>query len=175
MAPPRKDRRGGRHYLGGAAGIALRQRVYRTREYLEVDEIEGYDVLRRRVFFDDVLLITYHRFLGWGYVVAIGVAAVLLTVLAYAIGTDDRRAGLIFFALVALPFGILTVLRLALRVDAVTVFGRRSKAQIHFQFRKARAREVYLQLCRATREQQPQPSRTLSPPAAPPPEPAASA
>lgn len=156
-----KDRRGGRHYLGKASGVALRQRVYRTREYLEIDEIDGYDVVRRRVFFDDVVLVTYHRFFGWPYLVAIGLMLALFTMASLAAGVGNASAGLIAFAVSGLPFLVLLVLRLIMKVDAVTVFGKRSKAQIHFPFRKARAREVYLQLCRAVREQQDRLAREL--------------
>jgi hypothetical protein len=162
MAGGGKERRGGRHYLGKASGIALRQRVYRAREYLEVDEIDGYDVVRKRVFFDDVVLVTYHRFLGWPYLAGIGVVLALFVLISLGIGVSDARAGLITFALGALPFLVLLLLRLILKVDAVTVFGKRSKAQVHFPFRKARAREVYVQLCRAVREQQERLAREFS-------------
>ena len=161
MAKAASERRAGRHYLGKASGVALRQRVYRTREYLEVDEIDGYDVVRKRVFFDDVLLVTYHRFLGWSYVVGVSILLALFTLISVAIGASDRRTGLIVFAVSALPFLVLLLLRLILRVDAVTVFGKRSKAQVQFAFRKARAREVYVQLCRAVREQQERLARGL--------------
>ncbi len=161
MAKGASERRGGRHYLGKASGVALRQRVYRTREYLEVDEIDGYDVVRKRVFFDDVLLVTYHRFLGWPYLVGVLVLLALFTLISLAIAVSDRRGGLIVFAVTALPFLVLLLLRLVLKVVAVTVFGKRSKAQVQFAFKKARAREVYVQLCRAVREQQERLAREL--------------
>jgi hypothetical protein len=154
MAATGKELRRGRHYLGKASAVALRQRVYRTRECLEVDEIDGYDVVRKRVFFDEVLLVTYHRFLGLPFVVAMSVFSVLFGLTALAIGVRDVAAGLWFALFLMAPFLIALVLRLALKVDAVTVYGKRSKAQVHFPFRKARAREVYVQICRAVREHQ---------------------
>ena len=157
-----KERRGGRHYLGAASGIALRQRVYRTRDYLEVDEIDGYDVVRKRVFFDDVLLVTYHRFMGWSFLVAMGTLAAIFTLIAVATGSGSRDAGLAIFAISALPFLVLFAGRLILKVDAVTVYGKRSRAQIHFPVRKGRAREVYVQLCRAAREHQDRLTRELA-------------
>jgi hypothetical protein len=39
-------------------------------------------------------------------------------------------------------------------VDAVTVYGKRTKAQILFWFRKQQARQVYQQICRLAREHQ---------------------
>jgi hypothetical protein len=69
------------------------------------------------------------------------------------------------------------VVRLALKVDAVTVHGRRTKAQIHFALRKGRARTVFNQVCRAVKETQDRIARDLAPrpvrPAAGPPPPVA--
>jgi hypothetical protein len=166
MAGAAKERRGGRHYLGKASGVALRQRVYRTREYLEIDEIDGYDVVRRRVFFDDVLLVTYHRFLGWPFVAMLGAMSAIFALITLAIAWENRRGdlsfALVFGAVSVLPFLVPLLLRLILMVDAVTVYGRRSRAQVHFPFRKARAREVYTQICRAVREQQERLARELA-------------
>lgn len=162
MAATGRERRGGRHYLGKASAVALRQRVYRTRECLEVDEIDGYDVVRKRVFFDEVLLVTYHRFLGLPFLIAMGAFSVLFGLLSLAIAVRDLSAGLWFALLLAAPFLVAFVLRLMLKVDAVTIYGKRSKAQVHFPFRKARAREVYLQVCRAVREHQERVQRELA-------------
>jgi hypothetical protein len=85
----------------------------------------------------------------------------LFTMASLAAGVGNASAGLIAFAVSGLPFLVLLVLRLIMKVDAVTVFGKRSKAKIHYPFRKARAREVYLQLCRAVREQQDRLAREL--------------
>jgi hypothetical protein len=52
------------------------------------------------------------------------------------------------------PFTIGFVLHLALGVDYVTVFGKRSLAQMAFSLRKARAREVFLLLCERVQEAQ---------------------
>ena len=53
-----------------------------------------------------------------------------------------------------LPFVILIALRFVLRVDVVTVYGVRTKAEMQFWFRKARARQAYQQVCRLARERQ---------------------
>jgi hypothetical protein len=173
--PSAKDRRSGRHYLGKASAVALRQRVYRTRECLEVDEIDGYDVVRKRVFFDEVLLVTYHRFLGLPFLLAMGVFIALFGLISAFMAVSDRRAGLVFALFLVGPFLLAFVLRMVLKVDAVTVYGKRSKAQVHFPFRKARAREVYVQICRAVREHQQRATRVLqrAQPAAPAPPPPA--
>jgi len=159
-------RKTARTHLGNASGVALRQRVYRTREALEVDEIDGYDVARRRVFFDDVLLVTYHQFLGWAFLTATGVLALLFGAISAATAMSDRRAGLVMFLISALPFLLAFGLRLLLKMDAITVYGRRSKAQIHYFLRKGRAREVYAQIGRAVRQSQERLARELHVPRA---------
>ena len=39
------------------------------------------------------------------------------------------------------------MIRLALKVDVVTIFGRRSKAAMRYPFRKAYARRIYDETC----------------------------
>jgi len=155
MAWQGRERRGPRRtYLGAASGFETRQRVYATRDCLEIDEIEQYDVTRRRVFYDDVLLVTYHRFRGWVFLLLTGLAALAAAALSVEIARTEARAGLVLFALFGLPFLLAFVLRATLGVDAVTVYGRRSKARLHFPFRKGRAREVLMQICRSVRQAQ---------------------
>jgi hypothetical protein len=164
MARPGSDRRQAkRHYLGKASAFGHTVRMFQTRDAIEVDEVEGYEVTRRRVFYDDVLLVTYHQFVGWGFVVAAGVLTLLFGAMALAIGSSEWRVGLIVFALTGLPFLIALVLRLVLKVDAVTVYGRRTKAQIHFALRKGRARTVFNQVCRAVKETQDRIARDIAP------------
>jgi hypothetical protein len=176
MANPAGERRQAkRHYLGRASVYGQTVRMFQTRDAIEVDEVEGYDVVRRRVFYDDVLLVTYHQFVGWGFVVAAGVLALIFGASSVAIGFGDWRMGLGVFAVTGLPFLIAMVARLVMKVDAVTVYGRRTKAQIHFPLRKGRARTVFNQVCRAVKETQDRIARDLAPrpvrtaPASPPP------
>jgi len=42
-------------------GLLSNTRVYRTADALEIDRVEGYDVTRRSVLFDEVLLVTITR------------------------------------------------------------------------------------------------------------------
>ena len=46
--------------------------------FLEIDEVDGYDVTRKRVFYDDVVLVTRHRIVPWAPIVLCS----LLTLLA---------------------------------------------------------------------------------------------
>jgi hypothetical protein len=162
MATPQVERRhAARHYVGKATGLALRQRVYQTREAIEIDEVEGYDVTRRRVFYDDVLLVTHHQFVGRGFVIAASLLTLAFAALAWVVAQQDRTAGLFVGALSSLPFASALLLRVVLKVDAITVCGRRTKAQVHFWFRKRRARELFARICRAVKERQDKLARDL--------------
>jgi len=45
------------------------------------------------------------------------------------------------------PFLLWFLLHLFLGIDCVTVFGKRTQAQMHFVLRKRRARSIFAQLC----------------------------
>jgi hypothetical protein len=143
-----------RFLIGKHSGISSRQRIYRTPDAIEIEEVEGYDVTRKRVFFDDVLFVTYHRFLGWPFLLGMGVLTAFFGLITVAASLGNPRVGLVLFVLWVLPFLALFVLRLILRVDAVTVYGKRTKAQMHFWFRKQRARQLYQEICRQVRQRQ---------------------
>jgi len=162
--------------IGKCSGMSSRQRIYRTADAIEIEEVEGYDVSRKRVFFDDVLLVTYHRFVGWAFLLGMGVLTSFFGLITLAAAVSDLRAGLVLFFISVFPFLVLFVLRLILRVDAVTVYGKRTKAQTHFWFRKQKARQLYQQICRLVRENQERRVRQATtaaprPPAPPPPDP----
>jgi hypothetical protein len=139
MTPPK------RKLLGRNAGVMLRETVYETADAIESESHEGYEVTRKRVLFEEVLLVTIHRETGLPYVIAMGVAAILFGGIAF-FGRKEPALG-ITFGILALPFFIGCVIRLALKLDYVSVFGRRSKAVMRFSFRKRRAREVYGRIC----------------------------
>lgn len=156
--------------LGKVSGLSSRQRVFRTPDAIEVEETEGYDLTRRRVWFDEVLLVTYHREMGWAFVVAMLAFSGIFGFPGLILLIADRSLGVaVYFALVVLPFVIALVLRLALRLDVVTVYGRRTKARVHFWFGKAKARQVYQQVTRLARERQPRPRAPVSVRPPPPP------
>ncbi len=155
MAGPGSERRRPkRRLLGKASGFEMRQRVYATREALEIDEIEDYDITRKRVFYDDVLLVTHHRFHGTAYLIVSGIAAAGATALVLSVARVETGLAVGFLLLAALPLWLVFLLRATLGVDAVTVFGRRSKARLHFPFRKRRAAEVFAQICRSVTQAQ---------------------
>ena len=142
--------------------------AYLGDDAVEVDQSVNYEVVRRRVFFDDVQLVTMHRERGLWFLLLTGAWGLLWTTVAIfivAIDTNTWPAALIFLA-VGAPAVIAFLLRLAMGRDVVTVFGRRSKASLKFGvFRHARAREAYGQICATVRRAQSRAARVEVTPA----------
>ena len=67
-----------------------------------------------------------------------------------------------------MPFVAAFVLRLALKIDVITVFGKRTMACMKFSLRKARAREIYRDLTRKIRACQEKAAAAMPKPAPPP-------
>lgn len=159
-----------RTYLGKASSVAARYRVYLTTDGFDVDSREQYDIIQRRVLFDDVQLVTLHREPGVFSLAATGVltlifATIVITILVYNI--DSWVVALIVGAL-GLPFMIAFILRLVFGYEVITIFGRRSKAVLHFGLKKQRARQTYGKICAAVLEAQRRVSATVPESPAPP-------
>lgn len=132
-----------RRFLGSAGTWTHRVRVYLADDAVEVDEIEGYEGTRSRVLFDEVLLLTLdRRRRAVTLVVCFGVGLSLY--LPVAIKPEGIL--LAIMSVYAAPFLIVGLLHVAFGTDCITVFGRRSTAQMRFSFRKARARRVFAEL-----------------------------
>jgi len=160
---------GWRRLLGRNATIASRQAVYEIEDGIEVDSTEQYELSRRRVLFEDVVLITYHREIGWPHMLANGfVLLVVLVVVGSIVGSNGPASAAIITALFGLPSLVLIIIRLILKLDVVTVFGRRSKARIRFAYQKREGRQVYARLCSRTREVQDRIAGVAPSPEAPP-------
>ena len=131
--------------------------VFLTADGIEVDSTLNYEIVRRKVFFDDVSLVTLHHERGIAYLVVNGLFAAFflgLSILIVAIDTDAWPAALPFFA-AGMAFLVAFLIRVSMGRDVVTVMGRRSKAVLRFgSFRKERARMVYGQICSAVRRGQ---------------------
>jgi hypothetical protein len=160
--------------LGRRTFFSHREYVYQAQDCFELDEIQNYEVTRKRVFFDDVLLVTLHRFIPWLSVVAALLLFVFLGLFSLAVGQAGRVGGIIMFALTALPALVYAVLVIVFRGSAVTIHGRRTRARMDFGLRSSRARNVYRLACRLVRDAEWEPTnRPLRAPAgveAPPPE-----
>lgn len=145
-----------RERIGKATSLVTRDLVYLTDEGFEVESHEGYEIVERRVLFGDVQLVTYHRRLGALYLSVTGVVALLFLgiALVVAASSSDGWITALPIAMFGVPALIAFLLRLAFRVDIITIFGRRSKARIHFRLRKRKARETYGRICAAVRHAQ---------------------
>lgn len=142
-----------RERLGRRSGFSHREYIYRTRDCFEIDEVEGYEVTRKRVFYDDVVLVTRHRFVPWAPIVASSVFAVLFALLALAFRTGARAVAFVFFAL-ALALVALVAALIAVGAEAVTVQGKRTQARMDFVLRRGKAIGVYRRACRLVRDRQ---------------------
>jgi hypothetical protein len=138
------------------ATISTREMVFQTPEGIEVDSSEQFELIRRRVLYEDVRLVTFHRMRGFAFLFATGIMSVFfiaIGALISSLGNDGWVAALIFF-LIALPLLIAFMIRLIWGVDVITVFGRRSMAVIRIRLRKQRARELYGMICASARNAQ---------------------
>ena len=146
-----------RTLLRRSRGLVGSDATFLTREGLDVDSTQNYEIVRRKVFFDDVHLVTLHRERGIAYLVINGLFGAFflgVAILIVAIDTDGWPWALPFLA-AGLAFLIAFLIRLSMGRDVITVFGRRSKAVLRFgSFGKDRAREVYGQICAAVRRGQ---------------------
>lgn len=131
--------------IGRNNDFATRQIIYRTPLGIEIDELDHFEVVRKRVFYDDVLLVTLHRQQTWGFIVLTAIVVLLFGGLA-VIAKDVTGLAMTLAAVAALAL-VLGTIRLLYQVDVVSVFGRRSKASIRFGYRKSRARQTYNEIC----------------------------
>jgi len=148
-------------------------RVYRTPEGLEIDEMEDDKILRKRLFWDEVLLVTLHKAGDIPFIVlavaGIGTMALIVLAIGAAAGT---RTGVALSLVTWVPLAVYTGLRIARGVPTVCVYGRRTSARLPFPLRPERAREVFAEMCSAARRRQDAARIALSRKAAPPPPPA---
>ena len=140
-----------RAYIGSVRSWGDRSRIYRTPEALEIDLIDHYEVRRRRVFFDEVQLVTLHETRVAGpYPWILGFLS-LIWILSALPSPAPLRYG---FLAAAGVFLVSALVMIASPVWVVTAFGKRTRAQIRFRWREAKARSVYADICRATGEAQ---------------------
>jgi hypothetical protein len=143
----------GRERLGSRSGFSTREYVYRARDCFEIDDVEGYEVTRKRVFYDDVVFVTRHAFVPWTNVVLAVVFSGLLGLMALGFRSEARIASFVLFVVTVLLL-LLVVLLFAVGGAVVTVQGKRTQARMVFVLRPARAAEVYRRACRLVRERQ---------------------
>jgi hypothetical protein len=136
-----------RTLLGKRTDAFARESVYELPDGLETESHEGYDVSLRRVLFEDVLLVTYHREFGKALLISMALGTAFFISLGLVIQGLGGGMASLWVALFSVPFLLILIFRLLFRVDIVSVFGRRSKTSLHFALRKQRARELYNHIC----------------------------
>lgn len=141
-----------RVFLGRDASWAERVRVYRTEEALEVAYISTFEVSLRRLFFDEVQLVTLHRARGsrtlWLLIVLSALCA-LGTLIAWS--TPEIFDGFVTATVIVFAWTLFTAL---LQSSIVTAYGGRGRARIRYLYRPEKARRVYDDLCRRVGEVQ---------------------
>jgi hypothetical protein len=143
-----------RTLIGSSTDLGSWQRVYETAEAVEVDEASAFAGTRTRVFYDEVLLVTQHAFIGWALAALLALLATPPAIGAVIAALSGSVRATVNFFLATLVPAVLLVMRLAIKVEAVTVHGRRSRARVCFWLRKSRGRETFARLCARIRHAQ---------------------
>jgi hypothetical protein len=139
--------------IGRNTALGTRERIFETDDAIEVDSTDQYEVSQKRVLFEDIVLVTWHRELGWGYLAAHAfVLTVFIVIAMIVVAGGGGAVGATVVALFGLPSFVAILIRSIFQVDVVSIFGRRSRAKIRFFFRKKRARELYGRICYKTRQ-----------------------
>ena len=151
-----------REYLGQVRDMGGTTRVYKAAGAFEVDELEGTSGTRRRIFFEDIFLVTYHREVGTTFALGVGALCVVLLLIILGMladGVSNRASsGLMVggvIALVSAPLFIVFLNRVIRKKDIITIFGRHGRARLEFEWRKAKARTVFQDACRVARNSRP--------------------
>lgn len=142
-----------RTLIGKTRTMTSRAEIYQTADGLEIESYEQYEVVQRRVLFDDVQMVSIHREAGVAYLVLTGFFAIVflgIGIVILNVSFDAWPAALIF-GIVGFPALVAFFVRLFLGVDVITIFGRRSKANLRYTIRKQRAREMYGTICATVR------------------------
>jgi hypothetical protein len=122
--------------------------VYEIDDGLEVDEVNMAAIERTRVYFDDVLGVTIHQAQGVGFLITMGIGALIFALLSVSAFVDHDVVPGLILAIAGLAFLVVFLLRMVLKVNVVTVFGRRTMAVMKFPMGRDRAWSVYFDLTR---------------------------
>ena len=147
MTPLRRELLGGYYHSGYE-----RQAVYLIDHGLEIDVIEGYQVQRVRVFFEDVRMLSLHyrrpTVLPWltGLFTGFVGLCCLIGLSNMPDASLSEQWGRVFGCLLFFtPFFLIFFASLRSRLY-LTVHGNRSKATMQWTWRRSRAEPVYLRL-----------------------------
>jgi hypothetical protein len=145
----------GRRLLGSRGNLGGQTRVYRTQDGLEIDDAEDERIFRKRVFWDEVLMVTLHHGRDIPFVVFAVIGAGFLAMFSFLFGAAVTvAAGVVMSLITWVPLLLYTVVRVVQGVPTVSVYGRRTMARLTFPLRPGRAREVYAEISGAARRRQ---------------------
>ncbi len=151
-----------REYLGQVRDLGGAARVYKAAGAFEVDELEGTSGIRRRIFFEDIFLVTHHREVGTTFALVVGaICAVLFFIIMGTLAggvSNPSSSGLIVGGVVAFlsaPLFIVYLNRVIRKKDVITIFGRHGRARMEFEWRKAKARSIFQDACKVARGSRP--------------------
>jgi hypothetical protein len=127
--------------LGSERGLGWRTYVFLSRDAVEMDEVDGFNVVRSRVLLDDVLCVTLHKRPPWGLFISalLVVAFIIFCIAVLPGGADNPLTWLPFFV----PLAVVLLVSVLFGVTYVTVYGRRSRARMAYWLRSGRARAVF--------------------------------
>lgn len=151
-----------RVFVGKVTSLTRRIRVYQTPDSFEIDDSEGSQLRRSRLFYDEVELVTHHRRIGWIYVVTAALITAFFGIVTLITATSRAWGPTAVFALCTLAGITFGAAALLAPLDVLTAFGKRTHAQVEFLFRRGRAREIYERMCLLARERQERLARELA-------------
>lgn len=143
-----------RKLVARSSNVATRQRIYSVPDGLEIDEVDHYEVRRSRVLYDDVVLVTLHRYRGVWFFVLMGGIAATFGWISWLIFQQEALIGKVVGASTVVPFLLIMVNRAVFGIDEINVYGRRSRARLRFLLRKSYARKLLGEITTAVQHRQ---------------------
>ena len=140
-----------RTFLGNG-GESKKTRLYLDADCIEIEEEHTVDVMRRRIYLDDVVMVTHSRRFGWQFLANTGIPLFGFVIAAISFIVAGSRWAFIACAFGCIAFLIPFVHRLITRLDVITIFGRRKRAEITFGRRKEFVQNRFDTIVAAVRE-----------------------
>ncbi len=136
----------------GTGGEIKKSRVFLDADCIEVEEEQYVDIVRHRVYLDDIAMVTRSRRLGWTYLARMGVAGGIFGIMALGFALGKEYATAAICTVPTLGFGIAFLYRILTKVDVITIFGRRKRVEIAYIRKKEKIAQHFEQLVTAIRE-----------------------
>jgi hypothetical protein len=140
-----------RTFLGNG-GEVKKTRMYLDADCLEIEEEHPVDIVRRRIYLDDVVMVTLSRRFGWNFLAATGLLGGICGLSALGFAVQKEIAAAAGLLIVCAAFTVPFVYRLITRVDVITIFGRRKRAEITFGRNKKSVQKSFDTIVTAVRD-----------------------